>query len=140
MNGKLIIISLFVFILQSCDPGYDAKIINNSDRPIKVIFEYDGKIIQQNLERKISFIPEVIYNNEGSNTSFEIDKINFIVTSLVQSEDTLNLEMGIGTHPEFRNIDMIKIVGTDTTYLDNKEKMIKAFTEKEKYQYELIIK
>ncbi|WP_157972955.1 hypothetical protein [Aureibaculum luteum] len=62
------------------------------------------------------------------------------MTSIVQSKDTLDLEMGIGTHPNFRNIKMIKIYGTDAIYLRNNDKMTKAFTVKEGYQYELIIK
>ena len=140
MKKNLISIFVLLFILQSCDPGYDAKIINQSEKTIKVIFEYDEKIILKNIERNVSFIPEVIYNNENSRTLFEIDTTNFIVTSIVQPKDTLDLEMGIGTRPTFRNIKMIKIYGTDSTYLKNKEKMNKAFTEKGKYQYELIIK
>ena len=140
MNRKLISIFLLVFTLQSCDPGYDAKIINKSDEPIEVIFEYDKKIIQKNIDRNINFIPEVVYNNENTRTSFEIDTTNFIVTSIVQSKDTLGLEIGIGTRPNFRNIKMIKIYGSDTIYLRNNEKMTKAFTKKEKYQYELVIK
>ena len=140
MNRKLISIFLFTIVLHSCDPVYNAKIINESDNPLKVIFEYDKEVIKKNIKRKIRFKPEVLYNNENTRASFEIDTVNFIVTSIVQTKDTLDLEIGIGTQPDFRNIQMIKIYGTDTIYLVNKDKMIKAFTEKEKYQYELVIK
>ena len=95
----------------------------------------------------VSSIQIIIYffrfnekNLKNSRILFEIDTTNFIVTSTVQPKDTLDLEMGIGTCPTFRNIKMIKIYGTDSTYLKNKEKMNKAFTEKRKYQYQLIIK
>ena len=130
MTGKLILFSLLTCILQSCDPVYNTKIINNSDDYITVVFEYDRTIIQQNLDQKIRFKPELIINNENSNISFEIDEINFIVTSLVQSKDTLNLEMGIGTRPEFEDIKMITVFGTDTLNIDNIEKGIKAFKKK----------
>ncbi|MEY8847381.1 hypothetical protein AB9K26_01080 [Psychroserpens sp. XS_ASV72] len=140
MNRKLISIFLLALVLHSCDPFYNAKIINKSNKPLKVIFEYDKEVIKKNIKRKISFTPEVVYNNENTRTSFEIDTINFIVTANVQTKDTLDLEMGIGTQPDFRNIQMIKIYGTDTIYLKNNEKMIKAFTEKGKYHYELIVK
>ncbi|MCB0371723.1 MAG: hypothetical protein KDD31_01800 [Muricauda sp.] len=138
--SKYIQLLLLANLIISCDPSYRADIINQSDKQITLIFKYDEKSTSTNFERKIGFIPNLIDDNEGSKIIFKSDTINFIITAHVQPNDTLFMEMGIGTHPNFKNIDKIIIYSADTVILDTKYEMLNAFDENYRYQYELIIK
>ena len=139
MQRSFILIFLFISILCSCDPGYSARIINRSNSMSQVIVEYDRELIQKDFERNVGFNPEVVYNNENSKTLIKIDTIDFVVTCVVQPSDTLLLEMGIGTRPEFNGITRVTIIADDTLYLENKKKMKSIFSKRDYYQYEFMI-
>jgi len=60
--------------------------------------------------------------------------------AILQPSDSINVEMGIGTHPNFNKLSAIKIYKSDTLILDTKEKILDAFRKDKKYNYTLKIK
>jgi hypothetical protein len=141
MSSNTLVI-LLSMVLVSCDPFYETDIINKTDKEVTVVFEYDKAISKSNVERNISFRPSIAYYNENPRTEFEIDSINYIVFATLQPTDTLPVEWGIGTRPDFNEINKILIYKGDTISIETRDEMLSSFVKNKEggfYHYNLLI-
>jgi len=137
---KFIIYFLLVCFISSCDPGYHADIINNTNQEILLEIQFDKSTIQQFR----GHIPctEYLrsYPDEAGFQNIRFDPLELKSTFILKSNSSFPVEHGLDHKPRFWVFKSIKIFYKDTIQLKDREEIKKAFLNVEGGAWELRIK
>lgn len=128
-----------VFFLLSCDPVFRTEVVNKTSSDILLEVKFDKAEIESVWQGKpyIDYIKGVL---NGGGTLINFDTLNLVSSLKLNPDEAYILEGGVGVRPDFFGVKYIRVYAGDTLFLDNKEKMKKAFLETDVRIYQLIIK
>lgn len=136
----LVLLMLYMFIIQSCDPFYHAYIVNESGNNSTIAIYLNKDELESGLSGETEYL--IYFAEENKKQLRTIDTVEFKVDYLLKPGETLNVSNN--TSPTlFGIIKNIIIYNTDSSeviYLDNENKMKAAFKEKGSLGFELKIK
>jgi hypothetical protein len=125
IKPKLSYLFIFLILLNySCDPGFKATIVNNTNKDAIVEVQFDEADFDRHLKSNIPIF-EISENPNLELLAF--DKPKLTIKIKIYPHKRFEIESGLGSKPTFNFAKKISIITTDTIVLNNYEEMSKKF-------------
>jgi len=130
----------FLNIFYSCDPGYFLEIRNNTSEDIEIKVGFDKEYLNNEWQGN-SYMDYIRTYPKWKNMppAIDFDTVNLVKTYVVKSEESFMMCRGISTYPDIELIKFLLILDSDSTYIENKEQLKKAFDVRDKLNWIMIL-
>ena len=133
---KLLLIILFASFI-SCDPVYNARIVNETNQRQLLVIEFDSVELKKSWEGR-DYLPFLkSYPGYTNINSFRFDTIKLIKYFIIQPNSSFPLS---GANKNNYKLFNKILIGNNKIQLKNKEEIIKAFEKTSETQSQLVIK